>query len=60
MISLVIFSVLILLIISLGRDNDNVALHIPRTYNVTRINGSLEFTTYDQKPVNVCNDREGK
>jgi len=43
-----------------GRDNDQKADHKPKTYNVETVNGSLEFTTYDQKPVNPCNDLELK
>lgn len=43
-----------------GRDNDGTFEHIPKTYNVETINGSLEFTTYDEKPVNACFDYTGK
>lgn len=73
-----------------GRDNDQLAEHIPRTYNVESVrvryvlsilfqkhfdhrieffsspagcvfeqrNGTIVFTTYDEKPVNPCNDPE--
>ena len=43
-----------------GRDNEDSRLHIPRTYGVNKVNGSLQFTTYDQKPVNPCNDIKGE
>jgi hypothetical protein len=43
-----------------GRDNENLFRHIPRTYNVERINGVIEFTTYTDKPVNACNDITGE
>ena len=39
-----------------GRDNDQTAKHIPITYNVESVNGTIVFTTYDTKPVNPCND----
>jgi hypothetical protein len=39
-----------------GRDNDQSTTHIPKTYNVKSVNGTIVFTTYDQKPVNPCND----
>jgi len=39
-----------------GRDNDQKAEHIPRTYDVQEVNGTIVFTTYDEKPVNPCND----
>jgi hypothetical protein len=39
-----------------GRDNEGTATHIPRTYNVQEVDSTLSFTTYDQKPVNPCND----
>ena len=43
-----------------GRDNDNVTEHIPRTYNVTMVDGRIKFTTYDERPVDRCNDRENQ
>ena len=43
-----------------GRDNEAKYEHIPRTYNVARINGTVVFTTYRDKPVNACNDIEEK
>lgn len=43
-----------------GRDNDGKFRHTPKTYNVKTINGTLEFTTYDEKPVDPCEDPEGK
>ena len=44
-----------------GRDNNQKAVHIPRTYNVERTSeGNIEFTTYDERPVNPCNDFAGK
>jgi hypothetical protein len=43
-----------------GRDNDGQFLHVPKTYNVQTINETLEFTTYDEKPVDPCQDYEGK
>lgn len=42
-----------------GRDNDKTSVHIPKTYDLQRINGSLVFTTYDAMPVNPCNDVNG-
>jgi hypothetical protein len=40
-----------------GRDNDQQQEHIPRTYDVDTLeDGNIIFTTYDQKPVNPCND----
>ena len=42
-----------------GRDNEDRRKHIPRTYAVDKVNGSLQFTTYDQRPVNPCNDVAG-
>ena len=39
-----------------GRDNDQKAIHIPKTYNVKSVNGTIVFTTYDEKPVSPCND----
>ena len=34
-----------------GRDNEGQRNHVPRTYQISNINGSLEFTTYDEEPV---------
>eukprot|EP01041_Mallomonas_annulata_P005967 gene5966-12038_t len=43
-----------------GRDNNLPReLHVPKTYNVKDINGVLEFTTYDKKPVSACLDTQG-
>jgi hypothetical protein len=43
-----------------GRDNNKLnQLHIPKTYNVEDINGTLEFTTYDEKPISPCLDPKG-
>lgn len=43
-----------------GRDNENPSYrHIPRTYDVERRDGILVFTTYEDKPVNACNDLTG-
>ena len=42
-----------------GRDNDENTTHVPKTYDLESINGTLQFTTYDQKPVNPCNDVNG-
>ena len=40
-----------------GRDNDNTSfVHIPKTYKVETANGTIRFTTYDQMPVDPCND----
>jgi hypothetical protein len=39
-----------------GRGNEAFATHIPKTYNVEKVNGSIYFTTYDQKPVSACYD----
>lgn len=39
-----------------GRDNDGKFTHIPKTYNVEKIDGSIQFTTYDDKPFNACDD----
>jgi len=39
-----------------GRDNDQKTQHIPKTYDVKDINGSIVFTTYDERPVDKCND----
>eukprot|EP00605_Chrysophyceae_sp_TOSAG23-4_P000108 GSChrysophyteH1.ASY1.ANO1.118.1 assembled CDS len=43
-----------------GRDNEAKFEHIPRTYNVAKVNGTVVFTTYRDKPVNACNDIEEK
>jgi hypothetical protein len=43
-----------------GRDNDQVKEHIPKTYNVDFEDGQIVFTTYDEKPVSPCNDRDGE
>ena len=43
-----------------GRDNEDRRTHIPRTYAVDKVNGSLQFTTYDKRPVNPCNDVTGQ
>jgi hypothetical protein len=43
-----------------GRDNEGKAEHIPKTYNVAKVNNSLIFDTYDKKPVSACNDPLGK
>jgi hypothetical protein len=37
-----------------GRDNEVTRRHIPRTYNISRENGILQFVDYDQKPVLEC------
>jgi len=39
-----------------GRSNERKFEHIPRTYNVAKVNGTVVFTTYKDKPVNACND----
>eukprot|EP01035_Chromulina_nebulosa_P018558 gene18558-24281_t len=43
-----------------GRDNDGKYSHIPKTYNIEKVNGTIIFTTYDQKPVNPCTDATGE
>jgi hypothetical protein len=40
-----------------GRDNDRRRRHVPRTYEVTRVQGTLEFVNYDEKPVDECQVR---
>lgn len=50
----------ILLVMFGGRDNEAAFEHIPRTYNVANVNGSIEFTTYDRKPVTACNDPDNE
>ena len=42
-----------------GRDNDALVEHIPKTYNVTKVNGTFKFTTYKDRPINPCFDFEG-
>jgi hypothetical protein len=37
-----------------GRSNDIEVLHVPKTYEVSEVNGQLTFTTYDQKLVKEC------
>ena len=39
-----------------GRDNDDWVNHVPKTYDVTEVNGTLSFKTYDQKPLDPCAD----
>lgn len=39
-----------------GRDNDQIRSQIPRTYNIESVNGTIVFTTYDEKPVKPCDD----
>lgn len=39
-----------------GRGNEVNTRHNPKTYEVVNVNGSLEFKTYDQKPVRTCDD----
>jgi hypothetical protein len=39
-----------------GRDNKQKIAHVPKTYDVKLINGSIQFVTYDEKPVDKCND----
>ncbi|CBN78621.1 conserved unknown protein [Ectocarpus siliculosus] len=39
-----------------GRDNEIVRQHIPRTYEVTRQDGTLEFVSYDEKIVLECQE----
>lgn len=41
-----------------GRDNEKLTEHIPKTYDVKKVDGVYVFTVYDQRPVNPCNDRE--
>lgn len=43
-----------------GRDNDNITLHIPKTYNVKIVGGLISFTTYTEKPVQPCFDYDLK
>eukprot|EP01038_Epipyxis_sp_PR26KG_P011787 gene11787-15773_t len=43
-----------------GRDNNQKISHIPKTYNVKTINGTISFSTYDKKPVNPCDDTTGE
>lgn len=37
-----------------GRANDIVVPHTPKTYQIVNVNGTLQFETYDQKPVTEC------
>jgi hypothetical protein len=37
-----------------GRGNEAVVAHTPKTYEITRVDGSLAFATYDQKQVKTC------
>ncbi|KAG5189572.1 hypothetical protein JKP88DRAFT_259972 [Tribonema minus] len=39
-----------------GRDNDRTRRHVPHTYEVTRVDGTLEFVSYDEKPVIECQE----
>eukprot|EP00602_Paraphysomonas_sp_CaronLab_P006179 CAMPEP_0185022774 /NCGR_PEP_ID=MMETSP1103-20130426/5476_1 /TAXON_ID=36769 /ORGANISM="Paraphysomonas bandaiensis, Strain Caron Lab Isolate" /LENGTH=939 /DNA_ID=CAMNT_0027554999 /DNA_START=122 /DNA_END=2940 /DNA_ORIENTATION=- len=39
-----------------GRGNEAQLEHVPRTYNVERLNGTIQFTTYEDKPVIACHD----
>lgn len=40
-----------------GRDNDIFQEHIPKTYKIVTVNGTLQFSTYDQNPVQeACNN----
>ena len=34
-----------------GRDNDMQRPHVPRTFELENLNGTLEFSTYEDKPV---------
>lgn len=44
-----------------GRDNDNASfVHIPKTYKVETVNGTVRFATYEDNPVDPCNDYERK
>lgn len=43
-----------------GRDNNDKFTHIPRRYQILEQNGTTVFGTYDQMPVNPCNDFENK
>lgn len=37
-----------------GRSNEVIVPHAPTTFEVARVNGSLMFVNYDQKPVRDC------
>ncbi|CAM9413451.1 unnamed protein product, partial [Chrysoparadoxa australica] len=37
-----------------GRDNETYRPHTPRTYEIHRTDGSLEFINYNEKPVLQC------
>jgi len=39
-----------------GRGTQILRAHNPKTYEVIEVNGTLEFLTYDQNPVNECNE----
>lgn len=39
-----------------GRGNDFKKRHVPKTYNIEKVNGTIIFTTYDNKSVNPCDD----
>jgi hypothetical protein len=41
-----------------GRDNSKLVEHIPKSYNVEKVNGTMMFTTYDDKPLNPCLDKD--
>lgn len=42
-----------------GRDNTNYTEHVPKTYNIEKVNGTITFSTYEDKPVNPCADTQG-
>ena len=37
-----------------GRGNERMTPHDPKTYEITKINGSFQFATYDGKHVKTC------
>eukprot|EP01084_Bolivina_argentea_P291148 500364_1 len=41
-----------------GRGNDVLREHIPKTYEITRHDGTFEFVSYDEKPVVDCTNVE--
>jgi hypothetical protein len=41
-----------------GRGNDAQKEHVPKTYNVEKVDGQISFTTYTEKPVSPCDDPE--
>ncbi|RLN88754.1 hypothetical protein BBJ28_00009809 [Nothophytophthora sp. Chile5] len=41
-----------------GRTEDTTRTHIPKTYEITRINGSLEFLSYEDKVVQASASTE--